>query len=72
MLRKINSSPLLTATLFFILIWTAFPLVALVRSFVYDISFAKAACSPLLIFIFVGGSLAYTIPTYMMTSRSSK
>ena len=54
MLRKINSSPLLTATLFFILIWTAFPLVALVRSFVYDISFAKAACSPLLIFIFVG------------------
>lgn len=70
MLRWIRKKPVLAAILFFTAIWASFPLAALARSYIANITYTKALCSPFLIIVFAGGSVAYAVRTYISLRRS--
>lgn len=70
MMNKINSNPKYAAIFYFLLTWAGFPLAALIRSAIRDITFAEAACTPYMIGIFAVGSIISASQMYWKTKNA--
>lgn len=70
MMDKIKNNPKYTAIFYFLLTWAGFPLAALVRSAIRDITFAEAAFTPYMIGIFATGSIIAAVQMYWKTKNA--
>ena len=69
MMSKIKTNPALAAAFYFILTWAAFPVAALLRSYIKGITFTEAASAPYMITIFAAGSVISAIRMYYKTKK---
>ena len=70
MMNKIKNNPKYAAVFYFLLTWAGFPLAALLRSVLRDISFTEAAFTPYLISTFAIGSIIAASQMYWKTKST--
>ena len=69
MMNKIKTNPALAAAFYFILTWAAFPVAALLRSYINGITFTEAAFTPYMITIFTAGAVISATRMYFKAKK---
>ena len=71
MINKIKTNPAFAAAFYFIITWAAFPVAALLASYLKGITFAAAASSPYIVGVFLLGSFISAFRMYDKTKNSA-